>query len=590
EDIRLSNLLLHIGLLLVCFFFMQLLFKTYDSLWRYAESREYLLLFSGMALGFLLYCILNLILETNRIWISQAVTGTALALLFMLLFRFSYRIHRRNVTGMDMNTDKKSIAIIGAGTAAAALAAELLSLPDARYHPYCFIDDDPAKKGKRIQGIRVYGPINDLEEILRDTPVTEIVVATLHLPLERRTEILNLCAKTNCRLRILDDPISQIQSGKPSDSNLRSVQIEDLLGRKQVELNNKRIADFVEDKTVLVTGGGGSIGSALCSQIAAYRPRRLVIVDIAENSAYDLQNELLHRYGKDFPLSVEIASVRDRNKIDRIFAAYRPQLVFHAAAHKHVPLMENCPEEAIKNNVFGTYNTAVAAKKYHAEKFVLISTDKAVNPTNIMGTTKNLCEQIIQSLRSEDGTRFAAVRFGNVLGSNGSVIPLFAKQIAHGGPVTITDKRIIRYFMTIPEAAQLVLEAGSFANSGEIYVLDMGEPVRILELAEKMILLSGYQPHTEIKIEEVGLRPGEKLYEELLTASADLDRTENEKIFVEKSAPVDPQAMAKKLEELAKAAENGDREEIFRLLHRMLPTFREPEIVNAEAIRAAGPV
>ena len=337
---------------------------------------------------------------------------------------------------------------------------------------------------------------------------------------------------------------------------------------------------------MLVTGGGGSIGSELCRQVAGYGPKRLVILDIAENTTYELQNDLVHLYGADFPLSVEIASVRDRKKVDKIFEKYQPQLVFHAAAHKHVPLMENCPEEAIKNNVFGTYNTASAAKKYGAEKFVLISTDKAVNPTNIMGTTKFLCEQVLQGLRTGSRTEFAAVRFGNVLGSNGSVIPLFKKQIAYGGPVTITDKRIIRYFMTIPEAVQLVLEAGSFARSGEVYVLDMGEPVHILDLAEKLIRLSGYTPHVDIQIEEIGLRPGEKLYEELLTSSADLRRTENEKIFVEEKPAIEESDLKDWLEKLAAVVERGSRRQIFQVLHELVPTFRDPEDVNREAIRA----
>ena len=587
NNIRLINLLYHIGLLMICFLSMQLVFRTYESLWRYAESREYLLLLSGMGCGFLIYCILNLLLETNRIWITTAVTGTAIALLAMLLWRFVYRIYRRRKTGGAIGSAQKSVAIIGAGPTGAAFAADLANTPAAPYSLYCFLDDDPEKRNKRIQGVRVYGPVDDLEEILQDTPVTDIVLATASLPLERRTRILNLCARTNCRLHVLEDPVTHDVQNGTRDTSIRKVQIEDLLGREPVDLHNRKIEEFVCGKTVLVTGGGGSIGSELCTQIAAYRPARLVIVDIAENTTYDLQNDILHRYGADFPLSVEIASVRDSRKLNDIFAHYRPQLVFHAAAHKHVPLMESCPEEAIKNNVFGTYNTALAARTYQAEKFVLISTDKAVNPTNIMGTTKYLCEQVIQSLRTEDGTAFAAVRFGNVLGSNGSVIPLFRNQIARGGPVTVTDRRIIRYFMTIPEAAQLVLEAGSFAQSGEIYVLDMGEPVRIWDLAEKMIRLSGYQPGKEIKIKEVGLRPGEKLYEELLTSSADLCRTENEKIFVEKAKPVDAEDMAKKLEALRLAAQSSDRDGIFRMLHAMVPAFRTPEQVNAEAIRTA---
>ena len=504
DDIQLLNLVLHIGLLTVCVLVFQLVLRTYNSLWRYAESREYFALLAGMSMGFLLYTALNLLLETNRVWIIQALTGTALALLCMLAERFLYRMYRMKMWGHSTE-GRSQVAIIGAGMAGVSLLGELVNNPQARYVPYCMVDDAPDKIGKRVQGIPVRGPVGALPALLQNTPVTEIILAIPNLSPERRTEILRLCATTNCRLHILSDPMSQLKrEGTSLAASVREVQIEDLLGRQSVSLDNRRIATLIEGKTVLVTGGGGSIGSELCRQIAGYHPRRLERLDIAENTTYDLQNDLLHLHGADFPLSVEIASVRDRKKIDRIFAKYQPQLVFHAAAHKHVPLMENCPEEAIKNNVFGTYNTASAARRYGAEKFVLISTDKAVNPTNIMGTTKYLCEQVLQGLRSRGRTEFAAVRFGNVLGSDGSVIPLFKKQIAYGGPVTITDKRIIRYFMTIPEAVQLVLEAGSLARSGEVYVLDMGEPVHILDLAEKLIRLSGYTPYVDIKIEGDG--------------------------------------------------------------------------------------
>ena len=588
KDIQLKNLVAHIGLLTLCVLVFQLLFKTYNSLWRYAESREYFVLLSGVALGFTLYAAVNLLLDTNSIWITQALTGSALALLDMLGIRFLYRMYRRSTTGRR-GKGRRYVAIVGAGTAGVTLLSELKSNPEGSYIPYCLVDDAPDKMGKRIQGTPVLGPVSALPELLQDTPVTDVIMAIQNLDAQRKTEILRLCAATSCRMHILADPLTQLsQQGKGAayTSQMREVQVEDLLGRQTVRLDNPRIAEFIRGKTVLVTGGGGSIGSELCRQIAGYRPKRLVILDIAENSTYELQNDLLHIHGGAFPLSVEIASVRDRRKMDRIFAHYRPEIVFHAAAHKHVPLMENCPEEAVKNNVFGTYNTALSARKYGAEKFVLISTDKAVNPTNIMGTTKYLCEQVLQGLRDGGKTEFAAVRFGNVLGSNGSVIPLFKKQIAYGGPVTITDKRIIRYFMTIPEAVQLVLEAGSFAHSGEVFVLDMGEPVHILDLAEKLIRLSGYVPYVDIRIEEIGLRPGEKLYEELLTRSADLRRTENQKIFVEQKPAVEESELRSWMEELAAVVERGTREEIFRELHALVPTFREPEEVNREAIAA----
>ena len=585
-EIQLWNLVLHIGFLTVCVLLFQLLFRTYNSLWRYAESREYFVLLAGMSLGFALYSVCNLLLGTNQIWISRALTGSALALLAMLSVRFLYRMYRMKVSNRGRRG--RYAAIIGAGASGVTLLGELRSNPDSRYTPYCMIDDASDKMDKHIHGVPVRGPIDNLEEILQDTPVTDIILAISNLTAQRRSEVLHVCAATKCHLHIFEDPMAQLDREAASlASQVREVRIEDLLGRPPVQLENRRIDGLIRGKTVMVTGGGGSIGSELCRQIANYHPKRLVILDIAENTTYELQNDLLHRHGADFPLSVEIASIRDQEKVEKIFAAYRPELVFHAAAHKHVPLMERCPEEAVKNNVLGTYHAALAARNCGAEKFVLISTDKAVNPTNIMGTTKYLCEQVIQGLRQEGGTEFAAVRFGNVLGSSGSVIPLFEKQIAYGGPVTVTDRRIIRYFMTIPEAAQLVLEAGSFARSGEVYVLDMGEPVHIWDLAEKLIRLSGYTPGVDIRIEEVGLRPGEKLYEELLTKDADLRRTENEKIFVEEKPPVRQSDMEIWLRELENVAETGSREQVFQALHRLVPTFRDPGEVNAAAIRAA---
>ena len=586
DDILLLNLCAHIGLLTMCMLVFQLIFRIYDSLWRYAESREYLVMLVGNALGLTLYTAINLLIHASPVWISRAVTGTMLALLLMLSIRFSYRIYRYRRIGRSAE-GRSYVAIIGAGSTGATLLGDLLGSAGSQYIPFCMLDDAPEKRNKKIQGVPVFGPIDRMQELLQNTPVSEIILAITNLTPARRREILELCARTNCRLHILSDPVSQLrEKGASLAANVREVQIEDLLGRKPVELDNPRIAEFIRGKTVMVTGGSGSIGSELCRQIAGYAPRRLIVVDIAENSSYELQHDLLHQYGEDFPLAVEIASVRDRKKIDRLFSHYRPELVFHAAAHKHVPLMESCPEEAVKNNVFGTYYAALAARTYGAEKFVLISTDKAVNPTNIMGATKQLCEMVLQGLRNEGSTEFAVVRFGNVLGSNGSVIPLFKKQIAYGGPVTITDRRIIRYFMTIPEAVQLVLEAGSFAKSGEVFVLDMGEPVKILDLAEKLIRLSGHTPNGDIKIQEIGLRPGEKLFEELLTDNANLRRTENEKIYVEERLPIPTSQLENYLQYLSETLETGTRADIFRYLHRLVPTFRTPDEVNAEAIQA----
>ena len=362
--------------------------------------------------------------------------------------------------------------------------------------------------------------------------------------------------------------------------------MEDLLGREPVQLNMERVDSFLSGRTVLVTGGGGSIGSELCRQIAKHHPKKLIIVDIYENNAYDIQQELHRTYGDALNLRVEIASVRDKERIYGIFESLRPEIVFHAAAHKHVPLMENCPAEAIKNNIFGTYHVVRAAEKFGARKFVMISTDKAVNPTNIMGATKRFCEMILQS-RTESTTEFCAVRFGNVLGSNGSVVPLFKKQIEEGGPVTITDKRIIRYFMTIPEAAQLVLEAGAMAKQSQIFVLDMGEPVKILDLAENLIRLSGLEPYRDIEIREIGLRPGEKLYEELLMKSETLTKTENSKIFVEQQQYIDPDEIMRDLLFLDRAVtEDFNNEELTDILRGMIPTYHDPEEVNRKAEEA----
>ena len=540
-----------------------------------------------MGLGFALYAAVNLLMGMSTIWISGALTGTALALLIMLAYRFIYRIYRRRVTGINQ-TRQTYAAIIGGGSAGAALLSELNDHVYSRFKPYCIIDDAEEKRYKRIHGVPVLGPISQISEILADTPVTDVIMAIQNLTPERRREILELCAATGRRVHVLGDPVTAInqQHGGRYTPAVREVEIEDLLGRQPVHLDNPRIADFIRDKTVLVTGGGGSIGSELCRQIAEYHPKRLVIVDIAENTTYELQNDLQYKYGSFLTMNVEIASVRDKKRLEQIFDTYRPQIVFHAAAHKHVPLMEGSPAEAVKNNVFGTYNAALTAREYSVEKFVLISTDKAVNPTNVMGATKYLCEQVLQGLRQEGDTEFAVVRFGNVLGSSGSVIPLFKKQIAHGGPVTVTDKRIVRYFMTISEAVHLVLEAGSFAHNGEVFVLDMGEPVHILDLAEKMIRLSGFTPYVDIEIREIGLRPGEKLYEELLTSDKNLRQTENAKIFVEERTVVDASELNWQLEQLRSAADSNDAQRVVSCLRTLVPTFRTPEEVNNAAIHA----
>ena len=412
--------------------------------------------------------------------------------------------------------------------------------------------------------------------------IRELLVAIPSISEDRRHEILQeLSGLERVRVTILASTLELIAQ-KPIRSQLREIQIEDLLGREPVRLDPAPVDAFLGGKTVLVTGGGGSIGSELCRQIVKHHPRRLIIVDIYENNAYDIQQELLYHYGKRLNLVVEIASVRDAERLRQLFAMYRPNVVFHAAAHKHVPLMEQSPQEAVRNNVFGTLNLVRTADEYGVEKFIQISTDKAVNPTSVMGATKRLCEMIRQSMKGRSRTDFAAVRFGNVLGSNGSVVPLFKRQIAAGGPVTVTDKRIIRYFMTIPEAAQLVLQAGAMARQNELYVLDMGQPVKILDLAENLIRLSGYVPYRDIDIVETGLRPGEKLYEELLIASRDIEKTENDQIFVERQPGITPEELRGKLAILEAALEKNDPTVIRDALHQVVPTFHEPEDLNQE--------
>jgi len=444
----------------------------------------------------------------------------------------------------------------------------------------CFFDDDPEKQHQRIHNIEVKGRIEDIPKVLKTMRINTVILAIPSLEEARRQEILQMLTELeNVRVQVLPDTLNFMED-KPIRAQLRGVKVEDLLGRPPVKLDLSTVDASLRNKVVLVTGGGGSIGSELCRQIAQYQPRELIILDIYENNAYDIQQELRRKYGFTLNLSVEIASIRDRERIWQVFDRYRPDVVFHAAAHKHVPLMEKCPQEAVRNNIFGTLNLVQAANSFSAEKFIQISTDKAVNPTSVMGASKRMCEMILQSMKNRSDTCFVAVRFGNVLGSNGSVVPLFEQQIAQGGPITITDKRIIRYFMTIPEAAQLVLEAGAMAEKNELYVLDMGEPVKILDLAEKMIRLSGLTPYKDIDIKEVGLRPGEKLYEELLVANRDIGRTKNNKIFVERQPGISQPELEEKLEILKDALAEDSPAAIRVALHRVVPTFYEPDELN----------
>lgn len=479
------------------------------------------------------------------------------------------------------------IMLIGAGDAGRMLARELLGSAKLNVKLCCVIDDNPSKWGKYLENIPIVGGRDMIPTAARSEAVTQIIFAIPTASARERMEILNICNRTGIRTRTLPG-IYQLVNGEATLSNVKDVQVEDLLGRAPVHLSPAALDGFLGGKTVLVTGGGGSIGSELCRQIARYAPETLIVLDIYENNAYDIQQELLRTCGDRLNLEVIIASVRDKERIYSVFEAYRPDVVFHAAAHKHVPLMESSPAEAVKNNVFGTYHVVRAAEKFGVKKFVMISSDKAVNPTNVMGATKRFCEMILQS-RSGSPTEFSSVRFGNVLDSNGSVVPLFRRQIEAGGPVTVTDREIFRYFMTIPEAAQLVLEAGAMARQSQIFVLDMGEPVRILDLAEKMIRLSGLEPYRDIEIREIGLRPGEKLVEELLMRSEALTKTDNAKIFIEQQQAMDPAKIMEDLQALDRAvSEDYTDAELVALLRTIVPTYRAPEEVNGNGLPHPG--
>ncbi len=573
-------LVYHLLLMVFCGAVSQFALKTYDSLWRYAQSMEYLMLLFGGISGYVFYQLTSRLLRLPSLPGLFPLAVYTSSLIGMLLMRLLYRQYRKRIRPL-LSHDRIPVAIIGAGEAGVLLLEELIGDRNLPYEPICLLDDDVEKIGKRIHNIEVKGPISQIQKLLATTRVREIYIAIPRLEPEKRKEILSLCSGLNCRIRIIPDTLALLgdENRRKEWSKNKGLLLEELLGRDQIKLEDA-VSSFLCNKTVMVTGGGGSIGSELCRQIAKAVPKRLIIIDYYENNAYDIQQELLHRYGSDLNLSIEIASVRDIDKINLLMKKYRPNIVFHAAAHKHVPLMEECPDEAIRNNIFGTYNVARAADHYKVEKFVLISTDKAVNPTSIMGASKCFCEMLLQSFGEASATEYVTVRFGNVLGSNGSVIPLFQKQIEEGGPVTITDKRIVRYFMTIREAVQLILQAGAMAKSSEVYVLDMGEPVKILELAENLIRQSGYIPYVDIPIIETGLRPGEKLFEEMLVDKEKLIETENHKIFVEHRQSVPMKEIKKRLQLLNKALDTMSRDEMIKTMKKVVPSYKDPEEVN----------
>ncbi len=565
---------------LILFYFL----RMYHYVWHSVGIFEVLVISATVLLAFAVNVLLGY-LWTGVVSASIAVLKLLLELLSMVGMRCSVRAMEayRGNTRKDRGGD--NIMVIGAGAAGQMLIREIMGSSHSTGTVCCIIDDNPTKWGKYINAAQIVGGRNEIPDAVKKYGITKIILAIPSVERVEREEILKICHKTEARVCSVPG-LYQIVNGEVTLDTVRDVHPEELLGRDSVELDGSKLDQFLCGRVVLVTGGGGSIGSELCRQIARHNPKELIILDIYENNAYDIQQELRLAYGDKLNLRVEIASVRDKEKIYELFDRLRPELVFHAAAHKHVPLMEHNPEEAVKNNIFGTYHVVRAAEKFGVKKFVMISTDKAVNPTNFMGATKRFCEMILQS-RFDSPTEYCCVRFGNVLGSNGSVIPLFKRQIAEGGPVTITDKRIIRYFMTIPEAARLVLEAGALAKQSQIFVLDMGEPVKILTLAENLIRLSGLEPYKDIEIKEIGLRPGEKLYEELLMASNDLDETDNKKIFVEQQKRIDPKEIEAHLETLDEALEKKPSpEELIALLRRIVPTYKDPKKVNKAALEA----
>lgn len=551
------------------------IFKLYHSIWRLISLAEFKKILEAYLVLIPIYLVMGFLTHLSMP-LSYYFMGYLLSFCFTVGIRFSYRLLRSWVNrGKEMEHAKEGkeerVMIVGAGAAGQVLIKELHNSPKVRSRVCCAIDDNPYKKGKLLEGVPIVGNRYDIPEMAEKYGIDRIIFAIPAASGKNRKEILNICKGTDCHLQTVP-AVYQLVNGEVKVSRLRDVEILDLLGREQIKVNNEEIFAAIQGKVILVTGGGGSIGSELCRQIAHAEPKQLIIFDIYENNAYEIQQELRRKY-PELDLIVLIGSVRNRNRITSVMEKYRPHTVFHAAAHKHVPLMEDSPNEAIKNNVMGTYKTATAAAAAGVKKFVLISTDKAVNPTNIMGASKRLCEMVVQMMNRQcPGTDFVAVRFGNVLGSNGSVIPLFKKQIAEGGPVTVTDKNIIRYFMTIPEAVSLVLQASYYAKGGEIFVLDMGEPVRIDDMARNLIRLSGYTPDVDIMVEYTGLRPGEKLYEELLMDEEGLQNTENELIHIGKPIQMDDEWFKDKLKELDKASRQ-ETDRMKEIVAEIVPTY-----------------
>ena len=604
-DLRATMIYMAIGIL--CVFTGRLLTNCYRRIWRYAGPPDYLMLVISDTVAGILYLLMRPFIP-KTITVLRATSFIAINLIGAISMRLVYQgiyQHRsldsplerfclrmlKLLTGVEfpknerLHADRRiRIAVVGAGSIGVMLAEELQGNARAMYQPVCFVDVNAEKVGRSIAGIPViFGEAEDLADRLNAFGVQEVVFALPNINDDKKSELYAYYKKLGYKIKAYDYPA--IESAESGRRQLRDFAIEDLLFRRVNKVADQKTVAWYHGKVVMITGGGGSIGSELARQIAKAGPSRLILLDIYENGVYDIQQELKIKFGSNLNMRVEIANICDREQLDRIFFHHTPDIVLHAAAHKHVPLMERNCCEAVKNNVFGTLNLVELCEKYGVSRFIMISTDKAVNPTNVMGATKRMCEMIVQS-RTGASTVFSATRFGNVLGSNGSVIPLFKRQIAGGGPVTVTDKRIIRYFMTIPEACQLVMTSGTMAKNGDLYALDMGKPVKILELAENMIRLSGLEPYKDINIVETGLRPGEKLYEELLIKTEDLDKTENEHIYVERDKPLSPEEIDAKLEILRSALATESNRAVKQALMDVVPTYRKPEEVNRSALEA----
>ena len=600
NGVGMSTLLQHTLLAAISFFVCRVSMKIYGQIWRYGGIQCYIRMLCSDGLAFLLYLFLYFLLPVNQVPVNRIMGLISMTLLgslcIRMIYRYAYKCADGNTVkgrflsrllaifgGIDIPCDSDSkkikVAIVGAGRVGVSLADEFFSNPNSSYVPRLFIDNNPAKAGRAVNGLSVILDDDKLFGHLEDYEIQEVIFAIPALDGEKKKMLYDYYSKSGCRLKIYDYPMVQNAGDRRA---LREFDVEELLFRKPITISNDYLKDYYKGKTILITGGGGSIGSELCRQVAKFEPGKLILLDIYENGVYDVQQEMNYAYKGKLDLSVEIGSISNERGMERIFEKYHPEIIIHAAAHKHVPLMENNAVEAIENNVFGTEVLIRLAEKYDAERFMMVSTDKAVNPTNVMGATKRMCEMMVQSASKYGHVKYSATRFGNVLGSAGSVIPLFKRQIAKGGPVTITDKRIIRYFMTIPEASQLVLESGAMAENGELFVLDMGSPVKIIDLAENMIRLSGAN---NIEIIETGLRPGEKLYEELLVKKDNLVRTENEKIFIEKDQPLTQEEISGKLKILQKACLTDDNTYAKCALRNVVPTYRTPEEVNMNMVK-----